>query len=35
VLAKVPQLKLESDEPALFGGWFRRIKLVNALPSRP
>lgn len=29
VHAQVPQLMLESDEPVLAGGWFRRLRLVK------
>ncbi|TCV84682.1 class I SAM-dependent methyltransferase [Sulfurirhabdus autotrophica] len=29
VLAKVPQLKVISDEPVLAGGWFRAIHLIK------
>ncbi len=29
VLARVPGLRLESDEPVLAGGWFRSIRLVK------
>lgn len=29
VLASVPELKLERDEPVLAGGWFRSIRLVK------
>jgi len=29
VLGQVPGLKVESDEQAAFGGWFRRIRLVR------
>jgi ubiquinone/menaquinone biosynthesis C-methylase UbiE len=30
VLARIPALRLESDEPVLAGGWFRSIRLVKA-----
>jgi ubiquinone/menaquinone biosynthesis C-methylase UbiE len=30
VLAQVPGFEVVSDEPALFGGWFRRIELKKA-----
>ncbi|PTQ83506.1 phosphatidylethanolamine N-methyltransferase [Nitrosospira multiformis] len=30
VLASAPQLKVESDQPLLAGGWFRSIRLIKA-----
>jgi ubiquinone/menaquinone biosynthesis C-methylase UbiE len=29
VLARVPELRVESDEPVLAGGWFRSLRLVK------
>jgi hypothetical protein len=33
-LAAAPTLVVESDEPALAGGWFRRIRLVKRAEGR-